>query len=108
MDMSPWQSPYLVFCLHAVMRQAFLSSDIPAIRSLSWPCTPPSWTFGHTHFEMCGFTLHTVSADRSSVFRQLKISEDYFYIFESQATESMFKYFKSLLNYRIVPNSTAF
>lgn len=70
---------------------------------------PPSWTFGHAHFEMCGFTLlHAFSADRSSFFRQLKISEDYFYRFESQATESMFKYFKSLLNYSIVPNSSAF
>lgn len=32
------------FCLHAVMRQAFPSSDITIISSLSWPCTP-SWTF---------------------------------------------------------------
>lgn len=47
MDMSPWQSPYLVFCLHAVMRQAFPSPGITTISRLSWPCTS-SWTFGHT------------------------------------------------------------
>lgn len=28
------------FCLHAVMRQAFPSSDITTISSLSWPCNP--------------------------------------------------------------------
>lgn len=44
------------FCLHAIMRQAFPSSDITTISSLSWPCNPImdilDALYTHT-FQMC-------------------------------------------------------